>query len=65
MNFGKIFRYNCKFTGGDVRVWRVFAESREQADIKLNDYICHCGSTGLPVPTHIEFSTEQSEMILG
>ena len=64
MAFGNIFRYNCMFYDGEVRVWRVLAESREEADIKLNDYICVCGSSGMQVPVSVEFSSEEDNLIL-
>ena len=64
MSFGNVFRYNCQFPNGDARTWRVLAESKDDADIKLNEYICHCGAQGLPVPSYVEYSSKEDPMIL-
>lgn len=64
MTFGKIFLYNCKFSDGSVRTWQIGAESHEEADTKLEDYIQHCYDRGLPVPISVEDAGDNGTMIL-
>lgn len=64
MNFGEIFRYVCKFNNGEVRVWRVLATSRKEADIKLNDFVNQCATNGNDVPVNIEFTSHEDNLIL-
>ena len=65
MNFGKLFIYTAYFKSNIPPViWKIMAESREEADIKLNDYINFCGVKGYTVPNYVEFRYEDDTPIL-
>ena len=64
MNFGNIFRYNYQFYDGEIQVWRVLANSRDEADTKLNNFVNLCASTHMNVPVHIEYVSQEDDPIL-
>lgn len=65
MNFGKLFLYIAYFNNNTPPVtWKIIAESREAADIKLNDYIHFCGVKGYHVPNHVEFYYSDDTLVM-
>ena len=63
MNFGNMFRYNCTLDGKSL-VWRVVANSQEEADAKVDDFIQHCREVGMDVPTSIKCISKEDNIIL-
>lgn len=65
MKFGNVFRYLAKLSGGEIVVWRVFAETRAEADIKVNTYLDECTKSGwFNVPVKVEFASREDNLIL-
>lgn len=65
MKFGNVFRYLAKLSNGDIVVWRVFAETRTEADAKVSAYLDECTRSGFfNVPVKIEFATREDNLIL-
>lgn len=65
MKFGNVFRYLAKLSNGDIVVWRVFAETRTEADAKVGAYLNECTKSGFfNVPVKIEFANRADNLIL-
>ena len=65
MNFGRVFRYLAKLSNGEVVVWRVCAETRVAADVKVTSYIDECKKNNFyNVPIDIDFASEEDNLVL-
>ena len=65
MKFGYVFRYLAKLRSGEVVVWRVLAENKEEADTKVNNYIDECTGCGFfNLPVAIEFASKEDNLVL-
>ena len=65
MKFGKVYRYIAKLSGGEYVVWRVCAETRVEADVKVMSYIDECKKNGFyNVPVDIDFASEEDNLVL-
>jgi hypothetical protein len=67
MNFGRVFRYQAKLSSGEYVVWRVCAETRVSADVKVADYIAECKKNGfynIPVTVDYEAVREEDDLVL-
>lgn len=65
MNFGRVFRYLAKLSNGEVVVWRVCAETRVSADVKVMNYLDECKKNGFyNVPVEIDFASEEDNLVL-
>ena len=65
MNFGKVFRYTVKLNSGEHVVWRVCAETRVAADVKVTSYIDECKKNSFyNVPVNIDFASEEDNLVL-
>lgn len=65
MKFGNVFRYLATLSSGEIVVWRVFAETRAEADTKVMTYIDECTKNGFfNVPVKIEFASSEDDLIL-
>jgi hypothetical protein len=65
MKFGKVFRYLAKLSNGEIVVWRVFAETRTEADAKVGAYLDECTKNGFyNVPVTIDFASTEDNLVL-
>lgn len=65
MNFGRVFRYQAKLSSGEWVVWRVCAETRVSADVKVMAYIDECKKNNFyNVPVDIDFVSEEDNLVL-
>lgn len=65
MKFGYIFRYLARLNNGEAVQWRVFAETRVEADAKVSNYITECRKSGFfNVPVKVEFFGEGESLVL-
>ncbi len=65
MKFGYVFRYLAKLYNGEVVVWRVFAETRTEADAKVGAYLDECAkSSFFNVPVKIDFASKEDNLVL-
>lgn len=65
MKFGYVFRYIAKCRFGEEVVWRVLAESRAEADAKIDNYVKECSRSGFfNVPTKVEYLGYGENLVL-
>ena len=65
MKFGYVFRYLAKLRSGETVQWRVFAENRAEADIKIDNYLDECTkSSFFNVPAKVEFLGYGENLVL-
>ena len=65
VSYGKVFRYIAKLSSGECVVWRVCAETRVEADVKVTSYIDECKKHGFyNVPVDIDFASEEDNLVL-
>ncbi len=63
MKFGKIFCYQAELKNGQSVTWKVFAETRAEADAKLDTYLAEC-SGYYDAPAKVIFSRTEDGLIL-
>lgn len=65
MKFGYVFRYLAKLYNGETVQWRVFAETRAEADAKVNNYLEECTNSGFfNVPIKVDFFGYGENLVL-
>jgi hypothetical protein len=65
MKFGRVFRYIAKLSSGECVVWRVCAETRVEADVKVTSYIDECKKNGFyGIPVDLDFASEEDHLVL-
>jgi hypothetical protein len=65
MKFGYVFRYLARLRSGEIVVWRVFAETRTEADAKVSNYINECTKNGFfNMPAGVDFASKEDNLIL-
>ena len=65
MKFGKVFRYLAKLSSGELVVWRVLAETRTEADAKVEGYLDECRNSGFfNVPVELDFVSKEDNLVL-
>ena len=65
VSYGKVFRYIAKLSNGEVVVWRVCAETRVSADVKVMNYLDECKKNGFyNVPIAVDFASEEDNLVL-
>ena len=65
MKFGNVFRYLAELSSSEIVVWRVFAETRAEADTKVMTYLDECTKSGFfNVPVKIEFASREDNLVL-
>lgn len=63
MKFGKIFRYQAELKNGQNVIWKVFAETRAEADAKVDAYLAECNGY-YDAPVKVTFSKTEDDLIL-
>lgn len=65
MKFGHVFHYLASLSSGETVQWRVFAETRAEADAKIETYIKECTSSGFfNIPTKVEYFGYGESLVL-
>lgn len=63
MKFGKIFCYQAELKNGQSIIWKVFAETRAEAETKISTYLAECDGY-YDVPVKIKFTRAEDDLIL-
>lgn len=63
MKFGKIFRYQAELKNGQNVTWKVFAETRMEADAKVDAYLTECNGY-YDAPVKVKFSRAEDDLVL-
>jgi hypothetical protein len=65
MKFGKVFRYQAELKNGQSVIWKVFAETRTEADAKVDAYLAECKCNGYyDAPVKVKFSRVEDDLVL-
>ena len=65
MKFGHVFRYLAYTRSGETVQWRVLADSRAEADAKVEAYLKECKNGGFYViPVKVEFPGYSDNLVL-
>lgn len=65
MKFGHVFRYLAYLSSGEAVQWRVLAETRTEADAKIDNYVKECRKSGFfNIPVKVEFFGYSDNLVL-
>ena len=64
MKFGNVFRYQAELKNGQSVIWKVFAETRAEADAKVDAYLEECDGRYYDTPVKITFARADDDLIL-
>ena len=64
MNFGKVYRYMCKLGNEGHDVYRILAQSREEADSKFKAYVSYCERNGANITITVDSVEVEKELVL-
>ena len=63
MKFGNVFRYQAELKNGQSVIWKVFAETRAEADAKVAAYLEECDGY-YNTPVKVTFARAEDDLIL-
>jgi hypothetical protein len=64
MKFGYVFRYQAELKNGQMVTWKVFAETRVEAETKVDTYLAECNGGYYDVPVKVKFDKVEDDLIL-
>ena len=63
MKFGKVFCYQAELKNEQRVIWKVFAETRAEAEAKVDAYLAECNGY-YDAPAKIKFARVEDDLIL-
>lgn len=63
MKFGHVFRYQAELKNGQRVTWKVFAETRAEAETKIDTYLAECNGY-YDAPVKVKFDRVEDDLVL-